>query len=118
MTAHFQFFNANIKDKLKSDTLNRIGPYWIYLVYPKIIVETNHPNPHRAVTNVQVEGLQIKADSYPLFQFLNEHQQFCKPVIESSPYLNFLFTAWNEGIISAEFIYNDWQEMYKINRQL
>lgn len=96
MTRHFQFFKENIKEELKRDTLNRIGPYWIYLVYPEIIVETKHPYAHSASTNVKVEGLDIKPDSYPLFKFLQEHPEFCQPVIQSSPYLNFLFEAWHK----------------------
>lgn len=105
MTRHFQFFNENIKQHLKSDTLNRIGPYWIYLVYPEIIVETKHPYPHSAATNVKIERLNIKPDSYPLFKFLQEHPEFCQSVIQSSPYLNFMFEAWDKHLMQPDIIY-------------
>lgn len=102
MTRHFQFFNENIKENLKTDTLKKIGPYWIYPVYPDIIVETKRPYEHSTTTNAKIEGLHIKPDSYSLFKFMQEHPEFYKPIIESSPYLNFLYQDWNLHKIPPE----------------
>lgn len=103
---YFQFISENINNKFKKDTINRIGPYWLYLVYPEIIVESQYPYNHRASTDVKVDGLHIEEDSYPLFQFLQEHQEFCEPVVKSLPYLNFLFEAWDRDGISPDHLPN------------
>ncbi len=91
---YFQFFDDHIPKKFRTDTNNRIGPYWFHLVYPVVWIQSREPYDHEATLTVQQDGVDIKPDCYPFFKFIEEHPQVCESLVNSCPYLVVLYETW------------------------
>jgi hypothetical protein len=85
---HLHFIKKSVKETFHKDTNFRIEDYFFCLYYPTIEIRSKEKTIY---IDCNIKGVNLKPDKKSIIEFLEEHPEFCKSIIESFPDLQKLF---------------------------
>lgn len=91
---YLNFFLEHIDPKFSSDTNSDIGPMFVGLAYPSVVIIGSFPDFLRCEVDVLQPDFDVEPDRYPLKEFLEQFPCVCRELVESHHELKNTYLRW------------------------